>query len=80
MEDYLDAIVKCRESKIKQPGLTTSMLVENVWKGWKKLFDAMERCDFLNDVIQCGPLVLQLDKMHPQYEWVIQDKMSHLNY
>ena len=77
-EDYLDAIVKCRESKMEQPGLLTSMLVENAWKGWKKLFNTLERMDFLKDVIECGPIVLQLNKMHPQYERVLREKMSHL--
>ena len=77
-EDYLDAIVKCRESEMKHPGQLTSMLVENAWKGWKRLFDTLKRMDFLKDVIEWGPIVLQIDKRHPPHERMIRDKMSHL--
>ncbi len=37
-EDYVDAIVQCRDHPEEGPCDIAAMLVEGVWKGWKNLF------------------------------------------
>ena len=42
-EDYLNAIVECRDHRDKGPGTLTAMLIEGTWRGWKSLFRILEQ-------------------------------------
>ena len=35
-DDYLKAIIECRDNRDKGPGAMASMLIEDTWRGWKK--------------------------------------------
>ena len=37
-DDYLKAIIECRDHRDKGPGALASMLIEDAWRGWKRLF------------------------------------------
>ena len=37
-DDYLKAIIECRDHREKGPGALASMLIEDTWRGWKYLF------------------------------------------
>jgi len=39
-ENYLKAIIECRDHRDKGPGALASMLIEDTWRGWKKLFES----------------------------------------
>ena len=42
-ENYLKAIIECRDHRDKGPGALASMLIEDTWKGWKKLFESFNQ-------------------------------------
>ena len=37
-DDYLKAIIECRDHRDKGPSALASMLIEDTWRGWKSLF------------------------------------------
>lgn len=41
-DDYLKAIIECRDHRDKGPGALASMLIEDTWRGWKRLFQNIE--------------------------------------
>lgn len=57
-EDYLEAIVECRSHRDKGPGTLAAMLIEGTWRGWKSLFDNLEKNNFLTSTISIGPVVV----------------------
>lgn len=80
-DDYLDAIVHCRKSASKQPGLLAAMLVENAWLGWRKLFRQLKALDLLSNITKLGPVVLKCDRMkREQAKDEIHTKLSLLNF
>ena len=40
-DDYLRAIIECRDHRDKGPGALASMLIEDTWRGWKRLFTSI---------------------------------------
>jgi len=44
-ENYLKAIVECRDHRDKGPGALASMLIEDTWRGWNKLFESLHRAE-----------------------------------
>lgn len=42
-ENYLKAIIECRDHRDKGPGALASMLIEDTWRGWKKLFESFNQ-------------------------------------
>ena len=63
-DDYLSAIVRCRNNPKEGPRELAAMLVEGVWRGYKHLFqafDAREHEAFLYD--QLGPVAVQKSKI-----------------
>ena len=40
-DDYLKAIIECRDHRDKGPGALASMLIEDTWRGWKRLFESI---------------------------------------
>ena len=42
-DDYLEAIVECRDHRDKGPGALASMLIEDTWRGWKSLFPSINQ-------------------------------------
>ena len=40
-DDYLKAIIECRDHRDKGPGALASMLIEDTWRGWKRLFKSI---------------------------------------
>ena len=61
-DDYIEAIVKCRENPKEGPGELAAMLVEGAWMGWKSLFYNLERRDQLQPGVRVGPIVVQQSK------------------
>ena len=61
-DDYIEAIVKCRENPKEGPGELAAMLVEGAWMGWKSLFYNLERRDQLQPGVRVGPIVVQKSK------------------
>ena len=43
-EDYVDAIVQCRDNPKDGPREIASMLLEGAWSGWKRFFESLESC------------------------------------
>ena len=42
-DDYLKAIIECRDHRDKGPGALASMLIEDTWRGWKRLFQSIKQ-------------------------------------
>ncbi|XP_065908787.1 protein adenylyltransferase FICD-like [Dysidea avara] len=40
--NYLKAIIECRDHRDKGPGALASMLIEDTWRGWKRLFESID--------------------------------------
>jgi len=40
-DDYLKAIIECRDHRDKGPGALASMLIEDTWRGWRRLFQSI---------------------------------------
>ena len=57
-EDYLDAIIECRSHRDKGPATLTAMLIEGTWRGWKNLFDNLEKNNLLTSINPIGPVVV----------------------
>ena len=60
-EDYIDAIVECREHRDKGPGTLAAMLIEGTWRGWKSLFRILEQRNLTSAVPIGGPIVKKSD-------------------
>ena len=52
-DDYLNAIVGCREHPEEGPRCLAAMLVEGAWRGWKNLFENLKA----RDQLECGIIV-----------------------
>ena len=61
-DNYIEAIVKCREKTEDGPGDLAAMLIEGAWMGWKSLFYNLERRDQLKPGVRVGPIVVQKSK------------------
>ena len=57
-EDYLDAIIECRSHREKGPATLAAMLIEGTWRGWKNLFDNLEKNNLLTSINPIGPVVV----------------------
>ena len=44
-DDYLKAIIECRDHRDKGPGALASMLIEDTWRGWKRLFKSINQLE-----------------------------------
>ena len=60
--DYIEAIVKCRNSPNEGPSDLAAMLVDGAWIGWKCLFDNLRRHDLMTPGVVIGPIVVQKSK------------------
>ena len=40
-DDYLKAIIECRDHREKGPGALASMLIVDAWRGWRRLFESI---------------------------------------
>ena len=56
-EDYIKAIVECREHRDKGPHTLAAMLIEGTWRGWKSLFRILEQRNLIS-AIPIGPVVV----------------------
>ena len=62
-QNYIDAIVECREDRPKQrPCKLATMLVEGAWWGWTYLFQNLERRKLLESAKIYGPIAIQKSK------------------
>ena len=41
-EDYLKAIIECRDHRDKGPGALASMLIVDTWRGWERFFQSID--------------------------------------
>ena len=55
---YIDAIVDCRSNPGKGPGQLAFILVGDAWRGWKSLFENLERTGLGNII---GPIVYKFN-------------------
>ena len=62
-EDYINALVHCRENREEGPCDIGAMLVEGVWKGWKRLFINLEPYLNQQSAVHVGPVIVQASKM-----------------
>ena len=56
-EDYVNAIVECRDNREKGPGTLAAMLIEGTLRGWQNLFRILERRRDLTSK-RVGPVVV----------------------
>ena len=42
-DDYLKAIIECRDHREKGPGALASMLIVDAWRGWRRLFESIKQ-------------------------------------
>ena len=61
-DDYIQAIVSCRDNPAVGPGDLAAMLIDSAYWGWKNLFYNLERREELQPGIVLGPVVLQKSK------------------
>ena len=66
-EDYLNAIVHCREHPEEGPHELTAMLIQGAWRGWRCLFDNLERRRELKPGVIIGPIVVQKSLCKEEY-------------
>ena len=73
-EDYLNAIVECREDRKKGPGTLAAMLIEGTWRGWKNLFSILEQNKLLTPVPKVIPPVVveRSDSIQQWYEKIAE--------
>jgi len=57
-EDYINAVVECRDNRDKGPGTLAAMLVEGAWRGWTSLFNILEQYNLLYPKKFIGPIVV----------------------
>ena len=58
-DDYLEAIVRCRENPEEGPRGLAAMLVEGAWRGWDSLFKNLKRNQQLEPGVVIGPIVVK---------------------
>ncbi len=51
-DDYINAIVRCRNNPSEGPRELAAMLVEGAWHGWKKLFENIDRQAIMSVVVK----------------------------
>ena len=61
-DDFINAIVKCRENPEDGPGDLAALLIEGAWMVWKSFFWNLERRDQLKPGVRVGPIVVQKSK------------------
>ena len=66
-EDYLNAIVHCREHPKEGPRELTAMLIQGAWRRWRYLFDNLERRRELEPGVTIGPMVVQKSLCKEEY-------------
>ena len=59
-QNYIDAIVECRNHPEQRPCKLATMLVEGAWWGWTCLFQNLERRKLLESTY--GPIIIQKSK------------------
>ena len=55
-EDYVNAIVECRDNRDKGPGTLAAMLIEGTLRGWKNLFCILKQHNLTSKMV--GPVVV----------------------
>ena len=58
-DDYVNAIVRCREHPEEGPQGLAAMLVEGAFRGWESLFKNLEGMQMLEPGIVIGPIVVK---------------------
>ena len=68
-QDYLNAIVHCREHPEEGQHELTAMLIQGAWGGWKCLFSNLKRRDQLEPrfTVTVGPIVVQKSACSKEY-------------
>ena len=66
-DDYLNAIIRCRQHTQEGPRELAAMLVEGAWRGWDCLFTNLKRRDQLEPGIVLGPIVVVKSKCDENY-------------
>ena len=66
-DDYLEAIVRCREHPEEGPRGLAAMLVEGAWRGWESLFGNLKKRDQLEPGNIIGPIVVIKSKCDEKY-------------
>ena len=66
-DDYLNAIVRCRENPEEGPSGLAAMLVEGAWRGWENLFKNLEKHCLLEPGDVIGPIVVQKSTCNESY-------------
>ena len=61
-QDYIDAIVECRDDPEQRPCKLATLLVEGAWRGWTCLFQNLERNELLESAKIFGPIAIQKSK------------------
>ena len=71
-QDYMNAIVECRDHRDKGPGTLASMLIEGTWRGWKNLFRILERENFTTSKVVGPVVVMKSDDKQTRNDKVIR--------
>lgn len=58
-EDYVNAIIHCREHPDEGPGGLAAMLVEGAWSGWENLFQNLQSRRQLQHIVTIGPFAVK---------------------
>lgn len=66
-DDYLNAIVRCREHPEEGPSGLAAMLVEGAWRGWEDLFKNLKKHCLLESGDVIGPIVVQKGTCNESY-------------
>ena len=66
-EDYLNAIVHCREHPEEGLQELTAMLIKGAWQGWKSLFNNLRRRHQLEPGVTIGPIVVKKSACGKEY-------------
>ena len=57
-DNYINAIVECRDKRDRGPGTLAAMLIEGTWRGWTSLFYNLGENSLLSPKRSFGPIVV----------------------
>ena len=70
-DDYVNAVIHCRDNPEEGPRALAAMLVEGAWYGWKKLITFVEKSTEVS-------MVIKKSLFRKQREEYISNKLSHI--
>ena len=70
-DDYVNAVIHCRDNPEEGPRALAAMLVEGAWYGWKKLITFVEKSTEVS-------MVIKKSSFQEQKEEHVSDKLSHV--